>query len=330
MSIEDQNEPQVGRGIPLVAKKSSNTGWAGVLVIGLIGAAAIGGVLAVNGAFSSDNEIEYREERSEVRNVLGNAPVVKLTAVEPEQPVYAQPQEPKEIRTGRPPEPTYIDDDDTISPRERKLSSPLLGYGEPSKTRQAQPRTVKTEKSHEDYMIELAKVSMQGGQDTPAEVADELHENLKPTELSGVRASIIRDKSFFLTRGNFLDCVLETAISSDVAGMTSCRISKDTYSTDGKTLLLERGSRVTGQYKSGVTRGKARIFVLWDRVETPNGVIVELASPGTDALGRSGHSGYLDTHFFERFGSCTLIVLVCSTLWHAAPQWHRSRSLKRP
>ncbi|RLV60374.1 TrbI/VirB10 family protein, partial [Parashewanella curva] len=103
---------------------------------------------------------------------------------------------------------------------------------------------------------------------------------------------------------------LETAISSDVAGMTRCQLSRDIYSTNGKVLLLEKGSHIVGEYQAGLEQGQARIFVLWDRIETPTGVILDLASPGTDNLGRSGHSGYVDGHFGQRFGSAMLLSLI--------------------
>jgi type IV secretion system protein VirB10 len=140
--------------------------------------------------------------------------------------------------------------------------------------------------------------------------ADGLGANLQPTNVDGARASLLTDPNMFITRGTFLDCALETAISSDQPGMTSCRMTRDVYSTNGKVRLLERGSRITGQYQSGMKRGQARIFVLWTRVETPNGVIINLDSPGTDALGRSGHTGYVDTHFWARFGSAIMFSLL--------------------
>ena len=133
---------------------------------------------------------------------------------------------------------------------------------------------------------------------------------LQTTKMTGSVASRIVDPNLFITKGAFLDCILETAISSDVPGMTRCQLSHDIYSTNGKVLLLEKGSHIVGQYKSGLQQGVARIFVLWDRIETPNGVIIDLDSPGTDTLGRSGHSGFVDGHFKQRFGSAILISLI--------------------
>ena len=133
---------------------------------------------------------------------------------------------------------------------------------------------------------------------------------LQATKVKGSVASRIVDPNLFITKGAFLDCILETAISSDVPGMTRCQLSHDIYSTNGKVLLLEKGSHIVGQYQSGLQQGVARIFVLWDRIETPNGVIIDLGSPGTDTLGRSGHSGFVDGHFKQRFGSAILLSLI--------------------
>ena len=52
------------------------------------------------------------------------------------------------------------------------------------------------------------------------------------------------------------------------------------------------------------------MFVLWSRAKTPTGVVVTLASPATDSLGRAGFDGEIDTHFFERFGGALLLSIV--------------------
>lgn len=134
---------------------------------------------------------------------------------------------------------------------------------------------------------------------------------LSATRGDAVTASVLPHPHLTITEGTFIDCVLVTAINSQQPGMTSCMLTRDIYSTDGQVLLLEKGSRVVGQYQSAQLRqGLDRIFVLWTRVETPHGVVVNIDSPSTDQLGRSGVEGIVNNHFWARFGSALLISFV--------------------
>lgn len=124
------------------------------------------------------------------------------------------------------------------------------------------------------------------------------------------RASPMRNPRAVAPQGTIIPGVLETAINSDLPGFTRAVVSRDVLSFDGKAVLIPRGSRLIGQYKSAVALGQSRAFIIWTRVIRPDGVSILIGSPGTDALGRGGLEGDVDRHFFRRFsGSILLSVL---------------------
>ena len=108
--------------------------------------------------------------------------------------------------------------------------------------------------------------------------------------------------------------VLETAINSDLPGFVRAIVSRDVRGFDGTTVLVPRGSKLIGQYRSGVALSETRAFVVWSRILTPDGVSIDIASPGTDRLGRGGLDGETDTHFFQRFGSAILLSVMSAGL----------------
>ncbi len=160
-----------------------------------------------------------------------------------------------------------------------------------------------------------AAASSPGGPDSTIlassrEKPGELAGKLEPLRLKGAAAGAIPDRDMFITQGTMIDCVLETRMVTDQPGMAVCLLTRDVVSASGRVVLLDRGSKVVGFYEGGLKQGQARIFVQWSRVETPEGVIIELASPGTGPLGEGGVGGNIDTHFWERFGGAILISVV--------------------
>lgn len=145
---------------------------------------------------------------------------------------------------------------------------------------------------------------------TTAAGAGGLDDKLTPSKLASVKAGWLPDLDYLLKRGTIIPCGQKTKIVTTYPGMTSCIVSKDVYSADGKTLLIERGSEATGEQRTALLQGQARIFVLWSRIDMPDGVKIDLDSPGTDSLGASGLDAYVDTHFWGRFGGALMMSVV--------------------
>ena len=119
-----------------------------------------------------------------------------------------------------------------------------------------------------------------------------------------------------MTRGTYIRCVLETHIVTDVPGFTSCIVTEPVYSFTGKRLLLPKGSKVLGKYDR--ESDTERVAVVWDRVITPTGIDVNMASPGIDNLGGAGHPGYRDSHWGQRIGAALLISMLSDAFSYEA------------
>jgi len=133
---------------------------------------------------------------------------------------------------------------------------------------------------------------------------------LRPGVSTAVRAQVLPTQRLLLPKGAFIDCTLETAIDSTLPGMTTCVMATDAFGVDGQVVLLERGTKLIGETRGQVQQGSARVFVLWTEARTPTGVVVPLASPGADELGRSGLPGTVNTHFWQRFGAAMLVSVI--------------------
>ena len=162
----------------------------------------------------------------------------------------------------------------------------------------------------------LLVFSAAGKDEPPAETValaggreDNLAMRLSPTPLKSVAASVLPHQPYLLTQGTLIPCVLQTAMDSTLPGLVVCVIPQDVRGKTGLT-LLDRGTRVVGEFRGGVRQGQERLFVVWTRAETPEGVVIRLDSPATDPLGRSGLAGEVDRHFWQRFGGALLLSVV--------------------
>ena len=111
-------------------------------------------------------------------------------------------------------------------------------------------------------------------------------------------------------QGAIISAVMETALNSDLPGYARAMVTKDVLSFDGSSVLIPAGSRVIGEYNSGVAQGASRIFIIWSRLIRPDGVSITLGSPAVDELGRGGLSGKVNRHFLQRFGGAILLSVL--------------------
>lgn len=126
-----------------------------------------------------------------------------------------------------------------------------------------------------------------------------------------VAAGLLGNRSLTLPKGVLFTCSLKTRVISATSGFVACQVQRNVFSDDGKVVLAERGSHLDGEYRVVQVRpGVTRIPVLWTRLRTPNGVTVDLDSPGTGALGESGIGGYVDNRWVERLGAAMLVSLI--------------------
>jgi type IV secretion system protein VirB10 len=149
-----------------------------------------------------------------------------------------------------------------------------------------------------------------------AAAAEKLNDNERFSQrISGegvdtTRASRLANPSRIAAQGTVIPAVLETAINSDTPGFARAVVSRDVKGFDGTRVLIPRGSKLVGQYKSGVADGQSRAFVVWSRILTPDGVSIDVDSPAADPQGRGGLPGEVDSHFFRRFGAAILLSVI--------------------
>jgi type IV secretion system protein VirB10 len=139
---------------------------------------------------------------------------------------------------------------------------------------------------------------------------DQFAARVEDAQPAKARATAMGGLNSLIPQGTIIPGVLETAIDSDLPGYTRAVVSRDVRGFDGRTVLIPRGSRLIGQYKSAVALGASRAFVIWTRVIRPDGVSIQIGSPGTDPLGTAGLTGSVNRHFFTRFGGSILLSVL--------------------
>ncbi|MEK6784159.1 MAG: type IV secretion system protein VirB10 [Nitrospirota bacterium] len=158
--------------------------------------------------------------------------------------------------------------------------------------------------------IGVTSVGLAAPPGPPASGAGPIGGLLTPSDTPKVQAGLLGDRNLILPKGRTIDCALTVRVINEVAGMATCVLNSDVYSDNGRVVLLERGSEAVGEYAATMAQGQRRLFLLWTRVKTPTGVVINLNSPAADALGTSGLVGVVDNHWWDRLGAAFLLSLV--------------------
>ena len=158
--------------------------------------------------------------------------------------------------------------------------------------------------------MEAAGPTVPAIQAARSEGQTELDQLRKGSAIGQARAARLPDRNFLIVAGAAIPCILQTAMDTATPGYVSCLIPRDVFSDNGAVVLMEKGTKVLGEYRSSLRQGQRRLFVLWTRAVTPAGVAISLASPAADPVGRAGFDGDIDTHFWDRFGGALLLSIV--------------------
>lgn len=125
-----------------------------------------------------------------------------------------------------------------------------------------------------------------------------------------VRASALANRSVTVPQGYLIPAVLETGFNSTQPGFARAIVSREVRSFDGTHVLIPRGSRLIGEYRSDVAQGQKRAVIVWTRLIRPDGMTIALDSPAVDTLGRGGVPASVNTHFWQRLGDALLQTTV--------------------
>lgn len=289
------------RGSPNLGKQHSALppGSKTFLSIIFICAIAIGGVFMWK-AWSVRHALQNTSTSDNNRTISNHLPHLTLKDPIHNAPSFELNEEHEEINDN---EVSRVEVDEPGAQKtslKRRLSSGLIGK---DKNRETNSNVVHESNYELESQRRHQQESFQGSE-------GDLQSRLKPLRLNPSAAGVLGDRDYLLTQGAMIDCQLETRLITTQPGMTSCYVTRNIYSANGRVVLIDRGSKVVGHYQGGIVQGQASIFVLWSRVETPKGVIINLDSPGTDSLGESGMSGYIDTHFWKRFGGAIMMSFI--------------------
>lgn len=134
------------------------------------------------------------------------------------------------------------------------------------------------------------------------------------------------DPDLYIPVDRYIPCSMMRRFVSDVGGHISCLIGEDVWSASNHVKLIPAGTVARGVYRTGALQhGRSRMFVLWTELRTPEPGSLQIPLTDTQAtgpLGEAGIAGWIDSHFWARFGNALMLSTVqdvAATASDAAP-----------
>ncbi|EEN6708751.1 TrbI/VirB10 family protein [Salmonella enterica] len=134
-----------------------------------------------------------------------------------------------------------------------------------------------------------------------------------PVSLSKI-TRVPYDPNLFIPENTAIPCSLDRRFISDLAGKLVCTVNSDIYSANGNVKLIEKGTAAHVVYKAGSLRhGQGAVFLMATKLRTRTAPFIDIPLIDTQAagvLGEAGASGWIDTHFWERFSGAMMVGMI--------------------
>lgn len=122
------------------------------------------------------------------------------------------------------------------------------------------------------------------------------------------------DPNLFIPEYTAIPCSLDRRFVSDLKGKLTCTINDDIYSANGNVKLIEKGTRASLVYRAILLKqGQGRAFLIATKLRTRKQPFMDIPlvdSEAAGALGEAGVDGWIDTHFWERFGGAMMLGMI--------------------
>ncbi len=193
-------------------------------------------------------------------------------------------------------------------------------------TAEARVESNKIDKDIAETAKNISEIALKNKKEKSGEFVDENGNPIddkkkteKQDETSPVKQAFIgkSDPTFVLAQYTPIEITLTSKVDATLTGIVSGVVAKDVWNMNGTMILLDKGTKVYGNYQSvkGGTPIMTRLMIVFTKAITPDGVIIPLANAqAAGMLGEAGVDGYVNNHFMKRIGFAVIASVVNSFL----------------